>query len=354
MRLIPLLLLPLALARQQAYQVYLHPAPAGAAAADARTHAPTLSPAQAEAVIAHHVGAGAPVSAEVSDEGAWAHLVGLWSGRTGQTPKVVIIEGVDAQDVLPTALAHPAFYMPHTQAASSVLDPYLAQARGLLAHILDSVPSLTKAFHDIFDFADETAAKLGHELSCLVALADGFAWPGAAVKYDAISIAGLRDVRKHSAEWETGRDAVRAGLEALMAPGSAPLLVILTPETNGNSHVKRAGAGSELLAARANSSAPAASTCYSSNATCAESTDCSGRGACARVSAECWACKCTTGYAGAACQKADYTVPFVLIIFTTVLLAVLVGGSVALLTSVGDTKLPSTLTLAVGVHLKRD
>lgn len=48
------------------------------------------------------------------------------------------------------------------------------------------------------------------------------------------------------------------------------------------------------------------------------------------------------------------TSPFVILVFSTVLLLGLLVGSVALLMTVGDTKLPSTLTLAVGGHVKRD
>jgi hypothetical protein len=46
--------------------------------------------------------------------------------------------------------------------------------------------------------------------------------------------------------------------------------------------------------------------------------------------------------------------PFVIIVFSSLLLMFMLVGSVALLFSVGDTKLPSTLTLAVGGHMKRD
>jgi hypothetical protein len=42
------------------------------------------------------------------------------------------------------------------------------------------------------------------------------------------------------------------------------------------------------------------------------------------------------------------------IFFTSLFLILIVIGSIALLSSVGDTKLPSTLTLAVGGPAKRD
>jgi len=46
--------------------------------------------------------------------------------------------------------------------------------------------------------------------------------------------------------------------------------------------------------------------------------------------------------------------PFVILIFSSLLLVGMVVGSVALLYTIGETKLPSTLTLAIGGHMKRD
>lgn len=46
--------------------------------------------------------------------------------------------------------------------------------------------------------------------------------------------------------------------------------------------------------------------------------------------------------------RIDYSAPFALIAGTTIFLVVLVLGASALLFSIGDTALPSTLTLAVG------
>jgi hypothetical protein len=43
-----------------------------------------------------------------------------------------------------------------------------------------------------------------------------------------------------------------------------------------------------------------------------------------------------------------------IILFSSLFLIVLVIGSIMLLSSVGDSKLPSTLTLAVGGPAKRD
>jgi ATP-dependent Clp protease adapter protein ClpS len=46
--------------------------------------------------------------------------------------------------------------------------------------------------------------------------------------------------------------------------------------------------------------------------------------------------------------------PFAIIVFSTIFLMVMAGGSVMLLMTIGDTKLPSTLNLAIGTNMKRD
>jgi len=46
--------------------------------------------------------------------------------------------------------------------------------------------------------------------------------------------------------------------------------------------------------------------------------------------------------------------PFAIIVFSTLFLMIMAGGSVMLLMTIGDTKLPSTLNLAIGTNMKRD
>lgn len=45
---------------------------------------------------------------------------------------------------------------------------------------------------------------------------------------------------------------------------------------------------------------------------------------------------------------------FAIIVFSTLFLLITAGGSVMLLMTIGDTKLPSTLNLAIGTNMKRD
>jgi hypothetical protein len=100
MRLAPFLALALAAQAQQPLQVYLHPTPANA---DSSASAPTLSPDQARAVLAHHLGDNIGDFDEIpNDEGLWAHLMGMWdnhgTGGVERKARVVIIDGgVEAQ-----------------------------------------------------------------------------------------------------------------------------------------------------------------------------------------------------------------------------------------------------------------
>jgi hypothetical protein len=96
----PLAPLALAAQAQQPLQVYLHPTPVNA---DASASAPTLSPDQARAVLAHHLGENIGDFDEIpNDESLWAHLMGMWeshgSGGVERKARVVIIDGgVEAQ-----------------------------------------------------------------------------------------------------------------------------------------------------------------------------------------------------------------------------------------------------------------
>jgi hypothetical protein len=105
----PLAPLALAAQSQQPLQVYLHPTPVNA---DASASAPTLSPDQARAVLAHHLGENIGDFDEIpNDESLWAHLMGMWeshgSGGVERKARVVIIDGgVEAQGTSITQMSY--------------------------------------------------------------------------------------------------------------------------------------------------------------------------------------------------------------------------------------------------------
>ncbi|WWC94193.1 hypothetical protein V866_001033 [Kwoniella sp. B9012] len=361
--------LPFTLAKssqsQQPLQIYLYPTPS-TQNQDPSLSVPTLSADQAKAVLSHHLGEPLNDFDEIpNDEGLWSHLMSLWDGpsATGGKARVVVIDGgVDAQDVLPTTLSQqPSFYLKDDLTTSNLLSPYIEQAKTLLDNILNELPDVVKGFKDVFEMAGTKAASiLGHELSCLTALADSIPWINknhGSYPWEAITISGLKDVRKGDEVWENGRLGVKAGLESMTQPTSPPLLLIIRPSSSSTHLTSRSVP--ITLQSRAKNSTDLAEACYTSNETCSESTSCNGRGICALKGksdkGECWGCKCRDGYAGVECQKDDYSIPFIILIFSTVLLVVVAVGSIGLLYTVGETKLPSTLTLAVGGGaMKRD
>ncbi|OCF36837.1 hypothetical protein I316_01433 [Kwoniella heveanensis BCC8398] len=369
-----LALLPLALSKaqsqqQQPLQVYLYPTPTSPSLSDSGSigkNAPTLSAAQAKAVLSHHLGEGLGDFDEIpSDEGMWSHLMHMWNGEKGEEKaRIVVLDGgVLPQDVLPTSLPEPAFYLNDDDSTDFLLQPYLNQAKSLLAHILDSVPDLVKSFKDVFDMAGtKAAAALGHELSCLTALADSIPFHNhGSYPWEAISISGFNDIQRGEEVWETGRLGVKAGLESMTSPNSPPLLVIIRPNSSSSPSFNRrltSRAVPPALHKKDEDKTPLADACYTSKETCEDATECNGRGSCSlkgkNADGECWGCKCKNGYAGVECQKDDYSTPFIVLVFSTVLLTALVVGSIALLSSIGDTKLPSTLTLAIGGTMKHD
>ncbi|CUA74515.1 hypothetical protein RSOLAG22IIIB_11275 [Rhizoctonia solani] len=136
--------------------------------------------------------------------------------------------------------------------------------------------------------------------------------------------------------------------------------LIVTPQTEPAGHSYHQ---SRNIAAPIERRAPAPGSlpiysCFQSAETCGNATSaCSGRGSCipvSRAGRTCYTCKCepsrsqdgmtTTYWAGQQCERKDVSSAFVLLVGTVFGVIVVVFGSVALLYSVGDEKLPGTLT----------
>ncbi|RSH82782.1 uncharacterized protein EHS24_007777 [Apiotrichum porosum] len=212
-------------ARREA-QVYLHPAPTLAA----HKAAPTLTSSQAETVIGHHLGVDLSGSPTPHDKGVWAHLLHFWEGQ--QRPRVVIVEGVDAQVILPTALkSGPAFYL--DDASVSCLDPYIAAAREALERV--SKLPIVKNLLDTLDLATTRAGRaLSAELSALVTLADSL-WTSAESTWDAVAVRLGR--AEHGSElWNTAITGLKAGLESMTQPNSPPVVLVIMPAAGRHGH----------------------------------------------------------------------------------------------------------------------
>jgi len=102
--------------------------------------------------------------------------------------------------------------------------------------------------------------------------------------------------------------------------------------------------------------------CFNSQSACENTTNsCSGHGNCYKAHNNCYKCKCgttvarynedgtkkTVQWGGAACQKKDVSVPFVLLASFSVVMAGLVAGAIGLLYKMGSEELPSVIGAGV-------
>lgn len=104
--------------------------------------------------------------------------------------------------------------------------------------------------------------------------------------------------------------------------------------------------------------------CHKNKESCESTTaECSGRGSCYKAAKAgpnaCWTCKCkptmmktangvkTTGWAGAACQKKDVSVPFNIFLVFGIVITFLLVAAVNLMSGIGAEELPSVLSAGV-------
>ncbi|GMK56184.1 hypothetical protein CspeluHIS016_0300240 [Cutaneotrichosporon spelunceum] len=305
-----LLLLPVALA---ATQVYLFPAPEGA-------HAPMLNAEQASAVMSHHLGSDISEQDTPKDEGMWAHLLNLWDNGE-KRPRVVILEGGHAQDILPPSLSSPSFYI--SDDAESVLEPFKKAANETLERVAQ-LP-IVKQLLDTLDLAKSKLGKaLSTELSALVALADSL-WSSTSAGWDAVYIR-LDKAVEDSELWNTASSGVQAGLKSMTQPDSPPLLVIVQ-DAQPRFHYARQIEEPDVDAAKKNKH---------KTTTKAEPTSTPTPN------------PRPVPKPKPAPTYHDYSAPFALLTGTAVLLFLFAAGGVMLLSGIGEEPLPSTLNLSAG------
>lgn len=192
--------------------------------------------------------------------------------------------------MLPPNLDQPAFYLPVEE--SWILDPYISSAKEAVDKVLHM--PIVKTILDTFDLAVSRAGEaLSHELTALVALSDSL-WSSAKTSWDAVAVK-LNEVSEGSTLWQEATKSVKAGLESMTQPDSAPIVLVIMPGAQNGRHYKR-----QIETAAKKNSAK------------------------------------------------DYSASFNILAGTTILLVIVVIASISLLFSIGETDLPSSLTLAIG------
>ncbi|KIV77164.1 hypothetical protein PV11_08987 [Exophiala sideris] len=102
--------------------------------------------------------------------------------------------------------------------------------------------------------------------------------------------------------------------------------------------------------------------CFSSQASCENTTNfCSGHGNCYKSHNNCFKCKCgttvahvnedgtkkTTQWGGAACERVDISIPFILFASFGVVMTALIAGAINMMYSMGSQELPSVIGAGV-------
>jgi len=102
--------------------------------------------------------------------------------------------------------------------------------------------------------------------------------------------------------------------------------------------------------------------CFTSKSACENTTNfCSGHGDCYKAHNNCFKCKCgttlarvnedgtkkTTQWGGAACERKDVSVPFILFASFGVVMAALIAGAISMLYNMGSQELPSVIGAGV-------
>ncbi|KAJ3802206.1 hypothetical protein GGU11DRAFT_673399 [Lentinula aff. detonsa] len=273
---------------------------------------------------------------------------------------IVTMEQFDATVVLPSYLP-PSFQLSVPKYAripslSSVISTYLHRARYVYSEIYE---------------ADLSFWNPSELLSLKAFLTD--AASSAFATLDFTSLADLRNkYGADSIEYERAAESTRAFFKDAFENGEQLQLAILTYPSPTRS-LRRAAPSQVPLPGHASPQEPigSISTCFASAESCNNATSsCTGRGQCVEASKSgrtCFVCTCSatkTGkgnkvktevWVGESCERKDVSgrVPFVLFVGSTLVLLILVFGSVSLLYGIGEQMLPPTLT-GTAVNAKKD
>ncbi|KAJ4490900.1 hypothetical protein J3R30DRAFT_3653999 [Lentinula aciculospora] len=333
-----------------AVDVFLSPAPSLL-----RT---TLSPDDASSALSQHL--GLELFEVLQDQ-----LRPVYDGpadfvAAGQKNALVVaMEQSDAKVILPSSIT-PSFKLslpPHTRVSSlsSVISTYLHRARHAYSAIYEPElsiwnPSELLSLETLLNDAD---------VSTFAVL-------------DLASIAHLR--KEHGAdsiEYERAAEFMRAFLQNAVRNSEYLQLAILVYSSTTTYSQRRSAPSQVPLPDHAPPQEPigSISTCFASADSCTNATSsCSSRGQCVEASKSgrtCFVCTCSatrTGegnkvktevWVGESCERKDVSGPFVLFVGSTLVMLILVFGSVSLLYGVGEQMLPSTLT-GTAVNAKKD
>ncbi|TFY54291.1 hypothetical protein EVJ58_g8952 [Rhodofomes roseus] len=344
-----------------AVDVYLHPASATAS---------SLSALKADAALSRHL--GLEYHAALGDDLEMNEALGRQEPFVGKGPGSALLVGVNEEDA---AAAIPASYEKsfslssgtYTASLSTLIPTFLDRAHHTYSHIYapETLPEKTPRIIDIFSAPSSASQTFLSQMTTLVNFAESDDVP--TDKFAAVLLSGLSELAaehgRESEQYKLAAETIRGFLSSVTEKRDLKLAVITFPSSV--THVNRQ-VSSTLQPPQTPFPPPkpgpaepinAIATCYSTAEACGNSTSsCSGHGQCVQASKQghtCYVCACsatkdtkghTENWAGNSCERRDVSGPFVLLSGTVIALILLVGGSIALLTAIGEQELPSTLT----------
>ncbi|EMD33726.1 hypothetical protein CERSUDRAFT_87059 [Gelatoporia subvermispora B] len=355
----------------QAVQLYFNPEP----------YLPTkLSPGQANAALARHLGLES-FERIGNDEELYSALAQQepFVGRGHENALLLSLSEDDAADIIPPSLSPSLSFQQPLRIYSSLIPTYLERARHAYSHVYAqfSKPVGTPRILDIFSVPSPATEAFLSEMTALVEFLED---ESTTDKFAALELRGLSAIAvqygRASEQYRIASETIRGVLQSTLARPDIKLALMTAPRA---AFERATSKRQDVLQQPPQSPLPqptpapmpaepiSGGVCYTTADVCANATDsCSGHGECAQASKAgrtCFVCACsatinekgqTENWAGAACERKDVSGPFVLLTGTVVALILLIGGSIALLSGIGEQDLPSTLTGGVVPTTKRD
>ncbi|KAJ6594483.1 hypothetical protein B0H19DRAFT_1095723 [Mycena capillaripes] len=283
----------------------------------------------------------------------------------GQGPKNVLLltlDDVDAQAIRIPSSLRPSFKLPTPPSTPilslySVISTYLHRAKHAYTSIYSADPS-----------SQSQKAWYIAELESITSFFDN----AQSAAFSAAELSGLANIRStHGIDSDEYRSAVDSTSKLLQHAIAQDIhIAMLTFSPSAHTEAKRAEP-SQAPFPRPPPQSPigSVSTCHTTLDACSNATSsCSGRGECAGATKSgrtCFVCSCgttrtgegnqvkTETWVGESCERKDISGPFVLLTGTTIVLLLVIAGSVSLLYTVGNVELPSVL-LGGAVNAKKD
>ncbi|CCL99659.1 uncharacterized protein FIBRA_01679 [Fibroporia radiculosa] len=351
----------------EAVHVYLYPQP---------SVPPLLSISQAGAALACHL--GLDYHEILGDDDTFFHQKAF----VGQGPSSSLLLSMSedaAEDAIPINIKE-SFSLTlasSPSALSSLIPAYLDRARHAYSQIFSEpvLPTTVPRIIDIFSVPSSASQIFLSEMTTLVDFLESNEF--STDKFAALELNGLSALAEEhgrdSEQYHLASETIRSFISSAVEKRDLKLAIVTIPDSV--KQLKRQD-GTQVQPPQSPLPPPiagpaepidAVSTCFTSAEVCGNSTNsCSGHGQCVsatKAGRTCFVCACaatkdaqgrTEKWAGNSCERKDVSGPFVLLTGTVVALILLVGGSVALLSAIGDQELPSTLTGGVVSTSRKD